>query len=282
MSTVLALASSFASAVPSSIVLPNPAETFFAGSPGAGNRDFGYAVLQTECSSSGKTCQSACGSSFSGCWGLPNATGCLDTSARESCCNPTAAHARGATCQSGYYCAEVTTDFEDGLFCCKQSTSLRECKESVIDVARGSATPVAVTAVKIVGGDAPTSAVPQQTTVEVPTEDDGKKSEVGIIVGSVLGGVFLFILLILLALLVWRRQERHMEATQRAKEAETQDSEIDLPPSYRTSMLEGMIWEIGRRSPNEVDGHARTDLGGQRGIELDGQQRFELPAQPKS
>ncbi|KAF2175690.1 hypothetical protein K469DRAFT_701611, partial [Zopfia rhizophila CBS 207.26] len=108
---------------PSSSALSEPAQplqTFLAGSSGAGNRDLGYAAFDMACSN-GTTCEAACGGGYNPCWAVSNNfgnwTGCFDNSLGERCCIPTGRHAKGATCQRGYYCVEVTSEFTNGLFC---------------------------------------------------------------------------------------------------------------------------------------------------------------------
>ncbi|KAF2257741.1 hypothetical protein CC78DRAFT_588030 [Lojkania enalia] len=188
------------------------AQIFLAGVQAPVMSDYGYAANSTNCLSTGTTCQTACGPTFSTCFRSSPSVLCIETSV-ETCCQPTAEHVRGATCRTGYYCVEVPSDFENGLFCCKNTSTLEDCKVSVIDVAR-TALPVPATELIMVGGSQAPSTTPllssQNPSNDSPTGSSSQPSEVIIIVCAVIGAILLLIFLNFLAIFIWRWQEKNM------------------------------------------------------------------------
>ncbi|KAH7136063.1 hypothetical protein B0J11DRAFT_565303 [Dendryphion nanum] len=240
-----------------SIPVQQPIQTFFAGIQGAGNRDFGFVAAQMSCGlGGGSSCQTACGSSFDGCWGSSNATGCFNRDSGEICCKPTAAHSRGATCQMGYYCAEVVDDFENGLFCCSGTKTIEQCKVSVIDMFRRSRPPVPISAIRVVGGRGPTttsaSADPSSSTLETVVSDMTNKmrqQKEGVVIAE-------------------REMARRREENETAQ-AKGLELEAEVPLPWLKRIVSG------RRGRAELDGRHIPELEGDNPC-------FELAARAQS
>jgi hypothetical protein len=91
----------------------------------------GYRPGWAQCLGGYDSCSDACGAPYQQCWhmdangfGGGNWTGCYAPDMGDVCCQTTSEHYTGASCQRGYYCAEVVTSYYGGVFCCKE-VSLR-------------------------------------------------------------------------------------------------------------------------------------------------------------
>ncbi|KAF2477169.1 uncharacterized protein BDR25DRAFT_309449 [Lindgomyces ingoldianus] len=135
--------------------------------------------------------------------------------------------------------------------------------------AQGLGTSIASTAVRDTEGSTSTSTTsPAQRTFDSNIPKDRSKNEIPMIVGIVLGVIAFFICLLVLSILIWRRQERRMTekarvAGAKAVGAKAQLWELEdldatsagLPPYEAHVSPQRVVVEVdGDRKITEIDG----------------------------